>query len=51
MNKASFDRFYKAVKGHLLDTIVVVDKTETHHDIVKVYWDEARNSIVIEIID
>lgn len=50
MNKASFDRVYKGIKGHLLDKIVVV-ADDQDRDIVELYWDEPNNRIVIKVTE
>jgi hypothetical protein len=50
MNKADFDRKYKAVKGHMLNRVIVVtivDGEEVAHQVEDVYWDDKNNALVI----
>ena len=51
MNKAEFDRRYKAIKGHMLNRVIVlntVDDVETPFQIENVYWDDLSNALVIK---
>lgn len=51
MNKAAFDRKYKAIKGHMLNDIIVLDENDENDDhpgtIIDVYWSDTLNKLVI----
>lgn len=52
MNKATFDRKYKAIKGHMLNPIRVVHMSPdgevmSTDEIQDVYWDDKTGTLVI----
>jgi len=48
MNKATFDRAYKAIKGHMLERVRVLDReTGEVAEIKSVIWDEEAQCIFI----
>lgn len=47
MNKADFDRRYKALKGHMLSEVVAISTNSKTHAIIDIYWSSALNKIVI----
>lgn len=51
MNKATFDRAYKAQKGHMLDPIVVRSPFNILYDIKSIEWDAELNAFVISLSD
>ena len=47
VNKADFDRKYKAIKGHMLNKVVTMSVVGRQHEVIDVYWSDTLNKLVI----